>query len=413
MFECLPHRAAGRRRHFRILPYNCGGSPWTRTGPGERCAGDHFQAGIGRGTAMKNRLLWKLLLISVVPVIAVIILVIWLAIDQLAADYFMALMKKYAVSPTRTHQMFLTAIHRYLIWATAAALALSLMLGYLLTLRVLRPLSQMAEITRQFAAGDFTRRVAVSSRDEIGQLGLAFNRMADSLESLEGLRKRMVADVAHELRTPLTNLRGYLEGLSDEVVPPSRSTFQMLQQEILRLVHLVEDLQQLAKADAAKAYLNRRPVSVQALLGQLLTLYRPQLEEKKTDVVIRIAPETDRVSADPDKLLQAIRNLVENAWKYSPPNGRIEIATARIPDGIQVRFTNSGAPIAPQDLPFIFERFYRGDRSRSREGGGAGVGLAIVKELINAHGGQVGAESRPGETCVWFTLPGPVGPAVR
>lgn len=354
---------------------------------------------------MKNRLLWKLLLISVVPVIAVIILVIWLAIDQLAADYFMALMKKYAVSTTETHHMFLAAIHRYLIWATIAALALALLLGYLLTRRVLRPLSQMADITRQFAAGNFSGRVAVSSRDEIGQLGAAFNRMADALENLEQLRKRMVADVAHELRTPLTNLRGYLEGLSDEVIPPSESTFRMLQQEILRLVHLVEDLQQLAKADAAKAYLHRRPISLPTLIGQLLTLYRPQLEKKKIAVATRFAPEVDQVSADPDKLLQAMRNLVENAWKYTPPHGRIDIVTARLPNAVRVSFSNNGPAIAPQDLPFIFERFYRADRSRSREGGGAGIGLAIVKELINAHGGQVGAESRPEETCVWFVLP--------
>jgi two-component system sensor histidine kinase BaeS len=354
---------------------------------------------------MKNRLLWKLVLISVVPVIAVIILVIWLAIDQLAADYFMALMKKYAVSTIETHRMFLAAIHRYLIWATIAALALALLLGYLLTRRVLRPLSQMADITRQFAAGNFSGRVAVSSRDEIGQLGAAFNRMADGLEKLERLRKRMVADVAHELRTPLTNLRGYLEGLSDEVIPPSKSTFRMLQQEILRLVHLVEDLQQLAKADAAKAYLNRRPVALRDLIEQLLALCNPQLEEKEIDVATRFAPEADQVNADPDKLLQALRNLIENAWKYTPPHGRIDIATARVSDVVRVSFTNNGPAIAPEDLPFIFERFYRADRSRSREGGGAGIGLAIVKELIHAHGGQVGAESRPEKTCVWFSLP--------
>ncbi|RJQ86151.1 MAG: HAMP domain-containing protein [Desulfobacteraceae bacterium] len=356
---------------------------------------------------MKHRLLWKLLLISVVPVIAVIILVVWLAIDQLAADYFMTLMDKYDVSPTETHQMFLAAVHRYLVWATLAALAVALLLGYLLTRRVLRPMSQMAAITRQFAAGNFSGRVAVSSRDEIGQLGLAFNRMADSLEKLERLRKSMVADVAHELRTPLTNLRGYLEGLSDEVIPPSQGMFRMLLQEILRLVHLVEDLQQLAKADAAKAFLNRRPISLRALIEQLLALYRPQLEEKKIDVLYRFAPGGDHVSADPDKLLQALRNLIENAWKYSPLNGRITIETTPTAEGngIRVSIANNGPAIAPEDLPFIFERFYRADRSRSREGGGAGIGLAIVKELINAHGGQVGAESRPDETCVWLTLP--------
>ena len=354
---------------------------------------------------MKRHLLWKLLLINVVPVIAVIILVIWLAINHLAADYFMTLMDKYDVSPTETHQMFLAAIHRYMLWATLAALALALLLSFLLTRRVLRPLSQMATITRNVSAGNFSERVVVTSHDEIGQLGLAFNRMAESLEKLEGLRKRMVADVAHELRTPLTNLRGYLEGLSDAVVPPSAGTFNMLQQEVLRLVHLVEDLQQLAKAEAAEAYLTRRPLFLEDLVKQLLVLYKQQFEQKAISVETRFAPEADSITADPDKLLQALRNLIENACKYTPANGSVTIAAERQDGNVQVRFINSGPGISAEDLPFVFERFYRADPSRSREGGGAGIGLSIVKTLIEAHGGEVGAESESGKTCMWFSLP--------
>lgn len=354
---------------------------------------------------MKRYLLWKLLLVNVVPVIAVIILVIWLAIDQLAADYFMTLMDKYEVSPTETHQMFLTAVHRYMLWAALAALALALLLSFVLTRRVLRPLSQMTAITRNVAAGNFSERVSVTSKDEIGQLGLAFNRMAESLEKLERLRKRMVADVAHELRTPLTNLRGYLEGLSDSVVPPSADTFDMLQQEVLRLVHLVEDLQQLAKAEAADAYLTRRSLSLNGLVDQLLELHTSQFNDKAITVDTRFAFDADEVTADPDKLLQALRNLIENAWKYTPPNGSVTVAAVRKGGAVQVRFENSGPGISPEDLPYIFERFYRADASRSREGGGAGIGLSIVKTLIEAHGGDVGAESEPGRTCVWFTLP--------
>ena len=354
---------------------------------------------------MKQRLLWKLLLINVVPVIAVIVLVVWLAINQLAANYFMTLMTKYDISPTETHQMFLTAIHRYLIWATIAGLALALLLSYLLTRRVLRPLSQMTQITRQVASGNFSQPVAVTSNDEIGQLGRAFNAMAESLERLERLRKTMVADLAHELRTPLTNLRGYLEGLSDEVVAPSTEMFCMLQQEILRLVHLVEDLQQLAKAEAARAFLSRQPVSIQTLIGQMLTLYQPNFDEKQIAIKTHFAPEADQVTADPDKLLQALRNLIENACKYTPRQGWFKITTQHEAANLEARFTNSGPEIAPEHLPYIFERFYRADPSRSRDGGGAGIGLSIVKELIEAHGGRIGAESKPGETCIWFRLP--------
>lgn len=354
---------------------------------------------------MKQRLLWKLLLINIVPVIGIIILVIWLAIDQLAANYFMALMNRYDVSPTDIHHMFLTAIHYYLVWACLAALVLAFILSYLLTRRVLRPLSQMSAITRQVAAGNFSTRVEITSRDEIGQLGIAFNRMADSLARVEQLRKTMVADVAHELRTPLTNLRGYLEALNDEVLPPSRTTFQMLQQEILRLVHLVENLQQLAKADAAKAYLSREEIFLAEEITRLLELYRPNFEAKTISVETKFAAEAGRVTADRDKLLQAIRNLIENAVKYTPPEGRFVLATERLSEGTRVVFTNSGPGISETDLPFIFERFFRADRSRSREAGGAGIGLAIVKELIEAHGGRVGAASSAGETMVWFILP--------
>jgi len=355
---------------------------------------------------MKNRLIWKLLFINIIPVIGITIVVIWLAIDHLAANYFMDLMNKYDISPTDIHQMFLTAIHTYLIWATGAAIFLAFILSYLLTRRVLRPLSQMTAITREVAAGNYSARVVVVTQDEVGDLGLAFNSMADSLEKVERLRKTMVADVAHELRTPLTNLRGYLEALNDGVLPPSQETFQMLQEEILRLVHLVEDLQQLAKADAARAYLNRQQFSLFEAVNQMLELYRANFEEKGIRVTTGFAENTDRIHADRAKLLQAVRNLVENAWKYTPASGTVSIQTERVPEGIRVVFANSGTGISSDNLPFIFERFFKADPARAREAGGSGIGLSIVKELIEAHGGSVGAESSDRETRIWFVIPG-------
>jgi signal transduction histidine kinase len=229
--------------------------------------------------------------------------------------------------------------------------------------------------------------------------------MADNLEKIERLRKNMVADISHELRTPLTNLRGYLEGLSDSVIPPTPETFRMLEQEVLRLVNLVEDLQQLARADAARAFLDRQELSLHELLEQIMNLYRPNFQEKEIKVQWSLEPGSEMVAADRDKLLQAIRNLADNAWKYTPRGGRVTISTLRNADGITTVFANSGAMIAEQDIPFLFERFFRADRSRSRDAGGAGIGLAIVKELIEAHGGTVGAESDAGGTRVWFRLP--------
>ncbi len=353
---------------------------------------------------VKNRLIWKLLT-NIIPVIGIIILVIWLAIDKLAANYFMALMNKYDVSPTDIHQMFLTAVHHYLIWATVAALCLAFVLSYLLTRRVLRPLSQMTSITRQIAAGDYSARVDVVTQDEVGELGMAFNRMADSLEQIESLRKSMVADVAHDLRTPLTNLRGYLEALNDEVLPPSQETLQILQEEILHLVHLVENLQQLAKADVAKAYLNKKPFNLSQTINQMLELYRPNFQDKNIKVQTLFSDHIDLVNADREKVLQVLRNLIENGLKFTQWEGTVQIVTEPVPEGVKVLVTNSGKEISREDLPYIFERFYKADPSRSVERGGAGIGLSIVKELIEAHGGRVGAESSDGATRVWFTLP--------
>jgi signal transduction histidine kinase len=354
---------------------------------------------------MKVRLHWKLVLVTTVPVIALITGIIWLAFDQLAADYFMVLMDKYMVSPTDTHRAFLTAVHRYLLWASLVALGLAFLLSYLLTRRVLRPLVQMSDASRQIAAGNFTARVEAIRGDEIGELGEAFNRMSDSLERLEQLRKSMVSDVAHELRTPLTNLRGYLEGLSDGVIPPDKATFEMLQQENLRLVNLVDDLGQLARADAARAFLDRRPVDLTDCIEEMLNLYRMNVDDKQIRLSTRFADDASTVPADRDKLLQAMRNLIDNCLKYTPPGGRVTITTARTAGGVRVDFVNDGPGIPPAELPYVFERFYRAEYSRSRDAGGAGIGLAIVKQLIEAHGGRVGAESTPGETRIWFELP--------
>jgi two-component system, OmpR family, sensor histidine kinase BaeS len=354
---------------------------------------------------MRQRLLWNLLIGHIVPLFVVIALIVWNTIYRQAGDYYKVLVERYHVAPIDAHRMFLASIRHDLLWGALAALALTLLLTYLLTRWVLRPLFQLTAVTRKVADGNYSERVNVVSRYEVGQLVDAFNHMADNLEKIERLRKNMVADIAHELRTPLTNLRGYLEGLIDSVVPPSPETFRMLEQEVLRLVNLVEDLQQLARADAAKAFLDRQEYSLHDLLRQITELYEPNFLAKEIDVKWELDNGRETVTADRDKLLQAIRNLVDNAWKYTPAGGTLTISTLLGEDVIKTIFANSGSMIAKDDLPYLFERFFRADRSRSRDAGGAGIGLAIVKELIEAHGGTVGAESDEKGTRVWFTLP--------
>ena len=351
---------------------------------------------------MRSSLLWKHVAVTLISIV-VVIAIVWLAIDYLAAGYFMTLMKQYHISPTETHNMFLAAVHRYLLWASLAALALAALGSLLLTRKVLQPLSEMTVATRKIAAGDYADRMPVASHDEVGQLAAAFNHMAERLQRIEQLRRALVSDVAHELRTPLTNLRGYLEALRDGVTEPSPELFELLHDETLRLAALAEDLLQLTRAEAARHTLQPQRIALQKVVDQTLGMMQYQFDAKQIDV--SAASNNAMVLADADKLTQVLRNLLQNALQYTPYGGRVRIVTETEAERVKLTVRNTGEGIADSDLPYIFERFYRGEKSRSREHGGAGIGLTIVKELIEAHGGQVGAETTPAETHIWLTLP--------
>jgi len=190
---------------------------------------------------VKRPIILKLLAINLV-VIAFVVIVVWAAIDTLAAGYFVVLMEKYNISPEPAHAMFISAIHRYILWASLASVILAVILSFVMMRKVLAPLTRMTEISREIAAGNFAVRVPVVTEDEVGQLARAFNRMSEDLEKIENLRRNLMIDVAHELRTPLTNIRGYLEALHDGVLPPATETFTLLQSESLRIIQLVEDV---------------------------------------------------------------------------------------------------------------------------------------------------------------------------
>jgi two-component system sensor histidine kinase BaeS len=210
--------------------------------------------------------------------------------------------------------------------------------------------------------------------------------------------------VAHELRTPLTNIQGYLEAMVDGVVPPSKDNFQLLQEEAMRLVDLVESTLRLAKADAAKMDLHKTEIRISGLIEQALAAFRPQVDAKQ----IRVESHFDHdplLRGDADKLSQVVRNLFQNAVQYTERGGSLKISTELSQGQLRVIFANSGGELSENDLPFIFERFYRGEKSRSREHGGAGIGLAIVKELIDAHNGRVGADISDNLTTIWFSVP--------
>jgi signal transduction histidine kinase len=353
---------------------------------------------------MKSRLIYKLLAINL-AVIGFVMAVVWFSIDTLAAGYFVQLMEKYHISPEPAHEMFVSAVHRYLIWACLAAALLAALLSFWMLRRALTPLTRMTVTTGEIAAGDFSSRVSAASNDEVGQLARAFNRMAVSLEKIETLRRTLMIDIAHELRTPLTNIRGYLEALDDKLVPPTQETFGLLQSETRRLARLVEDVLQLAHADAARGRLNREPIDIRAMLNETLETFRPGIERKSIRLAIEDRSRTAAFTADPVGMARVLRNLVDNAVRYTPERGAIEIRITRDRGSLVLAFTNDTSEKVPQDPSFLFERFYRGEQSRSRELGGAGIGLAIVKELVAAHGGAVGAQPMDGRLCIWFSLP--------
>ena len=353
---------------------------------------------------LQRRLIWKLLATNI-PIIGFVIVIVWLAVDYLAAEYFVSLMNRYRISPTETHEMFIAAVHRYLLWASITALVLAVGLSFLVMRKVLSPLMQMSEIIGKISSGDFTGRVPVRSRDEIGELALAFNQMGAQLERIEELRKTMVIDVAHELRTPLTNIKGYLEALMDGVVAPSREIFAMLQEETGRLTELTEGILRLARADAARTHLQKEEFRIDHLVAQILPSFLPRFEAKGITLESAFPEDGPAVRGDSRELGQALQNLFENAWRYTQPGGSVQVSVEHKPSTVKVIFANTGGEIDEKDLPFIFERFYRGEKSRSRERGGAGIGLAIVKGIIEAHGGEVGAEIAANMTRVWFSLP--------
>jgi len=303
---------------------------------------------------------------------------------------------------------FLRRVNVSILFAGVAAGAIALAMGFILFRQITAPLDALGVAARQIAAGDLDARVGSPRDDEIGQVGRAFNAMADSLSRSEAARRNMIADVAHELRNPLGVIQGQLEGMIDGVFPMTPEQVASIHDETLLLTRLVDDLRDLALADAGQLQIARQPTDLSALIGKTIAALAPRAAEKNIALRMEIAPALPAVSIDAQRIAQVLRNLIANALRHTPEGG--EICVQCLVNGEQpsalVRVSDTGAGIPAEDLPFVFERFWRGDKSRSRTGGGAGLGLAIAKQLVNAHGGTMGVESEPGHGATfWFTLP--------
>jgi two-component system sensor histidine kinase BaeS len=282
-------------------------------------------------------------------------------------------------------------------WSAGIAVAIALLLGSLLARNLTQPIRALTAATRAMASGNLDQRVVVRSRDELGELGESFNQMSTDLARASQLRTQMTADLAHDIRTPLSILRGYTEGLKDGRIQGNTSIYALMHAEVEHLQRLVEDLRVLSLADAGELPLNRRLVDPLALLERTGLAYVMQAEQH--GVTLRIDPpeyDLPSVDVDTDRMAQVLNNLVSNALRYTPTG---EIVLRAVVDDRQVclSISDTGIGIASVDLPFVFDRFYRADKARRRGEGASGLGLAIAKAIVEAHGGTITADSTLGQ----------------
>jgi signal transduction histidine kinase len=305
---------------------------------------------------------------------------------------------------------FLASVNRAVLLAAVVASLAAVLLTLGLSRRILGPIEALTTAARRMEKGDLSQRVEVPSRDEIGELARAFNAMADGLAHLEKLRHNMVTDVAHELRTPLSNIRGYLEALRDGVIEPNPEITDSLYEEAMLLNRLVDDLQELSLAEAGQLRLERRAVALVDVVHRALEAARPRAEAKGIALQVDLPEDLPFVDIDLQRVGQVLGNLLSNGLTYTPSGGEVVVGARAKESEVEISVRDTGAGIPAEDLSYVFERFYRADKSRSRATGGAGLGLAIARQLVEAHGGRIWVESTRGQGSTFtFTLPISIG----
>jgi signal transduction histidine kinase len=336
---------------------------------------------------------------------AVGLLILGIGVAVVGANVFTALMVEAGDSADHARAMYDSSVTTVVIAAAVVAILASLGLALLLARMLARPLGEIGAAARRIADGDYAARVPREGPEELASLADSFNQMAASLEEQERMRRDFIANAAHELRTPLTNLQGYLEALRDGVITADRATYESLHEEADRLVRLSRSLDALAEGDAGSSPPTLVELDLAMAVRSALELATPAIERAGLRLVTDIPP-TLPARADMDGLSQVLANLLSNAVRYTPRGGTITVRAERRPGDLLVSIANTGDGIPPEDLDRLFERFYRVEKSRDRARGGAGIGLAIVKQLVESAGGRVGAESRDGTTRFWFSVPG-------
>jgi two-component system sensor histidine kinase BaeS len=334
--------------------------------------------------------------------VGLVILVVGVAV--VGADVFTDLMMEAGDSAEHAQEMYADSVTTVVIAASVVAVLASIGLAVVLARMLARPLDEIGAAARRIADGDYAARVPRDGPEEVTSLADSFNQMAASLERQEEMRRDFIANAAHELRTPLTNLQGYLEGLRDGVITADRATYESLHEEADRLVRLSRSLDALAEGDAGTSPPQPVELDLALAIASAVDLVGPQLERAGLRLVTEVATPLP-ARADPDRLAQVLANLLSNAVRYTPAGGTVTVRAERRPGDVLVSIANTGEGIPPDDLARVFERFHRVEKSRDRARGGAGIGLAIVKQLVEQGGGRVGAESADGLTRFWFSVP--------
>jgi two-component system sensor histidine kinase BaeS len=332
------------------------------------------------------------------------LLILALGVTVVGGQVFTDLMMQAGDSAEHARTMYDQSVSTVVIAAALVAALASVGLAIVMARMLARPLREVGAAARRIADGDYAARVPREGPEEIASLADSFNQMAASLEEQERMRRDFIANAAHELRTPLTNLQGYLEALRDGVIVADRTTCESLWDEAERLVRLSRSLDALVEGDAAAGPPVLETIDLAAAIRAAVELVQPSIDRAGLHLSVDV-PDRLPARANPDQLAQVLGNLLSNAIRYAPAGGVVGVRAERRPGDLLVSVTNSGEPIPADDLARVFERFYRVEKSRDRARGGAGIGLAIVKQLVEGAGGRVGAESKDGQTRFWFSLP--------
>lgn len=331
-------------------------------------------------------------------------MIVALGVAVVGGQLFTELMLAHGETVEAAHEMFDRSVIMVLVAALAVAMAASVVLAALAGRLIVRPLTGLGDAARRIAAGARDVRVPRDGPEELVELADSFNQMSEALSEQERLRREFIANAAHELRTPLTNLQGYLEALRDGIITAERATYESLWEEADRLVRLARSLDALAAGDRSQRVVSPIELNLAIAMESAVELVRPALDSRRISLVRRW-PDEVWVRVDPDQLAQVLGNLLQNAVRYASDGGEVALAAEARSETVLVSVANHGKTIPAADLPRLFERFYRVEKSRDRARGGAGIGLAIVKQLVEAWGGRVGAESHGGRTSFWFSLP--------